>query len=100
MSETLRPGAQVVRLGVRGKGQVVRVDAGVCEVAWRQGRTHERLCELVWVGLRLLTRDGRSGRVAALGKRGDFRMRLPDARSCWMGPDELAPRVLEKENTL
>ena len=76
----IRPGAQVVRLGSRGKGQVVRVDGSVCEVAWRQGRTHEqhRLSELAWLGLRLLTRDGRAARVVDLGKRGDVWVRLPD----------------------
>ena len=97
----IRPGAQVVRPGVRGKGQVVRVDGSMCEVLWRQGRTQEQhsLSELAWVGLRVHTRDDRGGKVVALGKRGDVRVRLPEGRCCWMDAEELAPRVLEKENT-
>jgi hypothetical protein len=50
----IRPGVAVVRLGARGRGQVIRIDGDTCEVAWRQGRTHERhpLSELAWLGLK------------------------------------------------
>ena len=96
-----RPGAQVVRFGVRGNGQVVRVDGDTCEVLWRTGRRREscRPTELAWVGLTLHTCDGRAGRVVDLGKRGDVWVRLQDGRCCWMATDEFAPRSLEKENT-
>ena len=95
----IRPGAQVVRPGTRGTGQVIRVDGDTCEVLWRQGRMQEQhsLSELAWVGLRVRTHDDRGGKVVALGKRGDVRVRLPDGRYCWMDAEELAPRVLERE---
>jgi hypothetical protein len=97
----IRLGAQVLRLGARGKGQVVRVDGDMCEVLWGTGRRRESCLqtELAWVGLTLHTCDGRTVRVVDLGKRGNVRVRLPDGRCRWMDADELAPRVLEKETT-
>jgi hypothetical protein len=86
----IRPGVRVVLLGGRGRGQVTRVDEGVCEVLWKNGSKRERVpeVELVWCGRRVRTRDGRAGRVIELGRSGGFRVRI--AGEChWMTSDEL-----------
>ena len=86
----IRPGVRVALLGGRDKGQVTRVDAGVCEVLWQNGGKRERIpqVELVWCGRRVRTRDGRAGKVIELGRSGRFRVRM--AGGChWMTPDEL-----------
>lgn len=90
----IRPGMQVIRLGFRGKGQVVAVDSdGLCEVFWQRGGKRERHPEsdLVWCGLTVHTCDGRPAKVTALGYN-KVRVRLSDRACCWMNADELAPR--------
>lgn len=87
-------GRQVIRLGNRLKGQIVRSAANSCEVLWGNGKRENcSPSELAWVGLTVHTCDGRPGRVMELGRSGNIRVRLSDGACHWMHPDELAPRV-------
>jgi hypothetical protein len=90
----IRPGTQVIRLGVKGKGNIVRVEGGNALVLWKNGDRRESLplSELAWVGLTVHTCDGRAGRVIELGRNMSVRVRLADRRQCWIEPGELAPR--------
>jgi hypothetical protein len=90
----IRIGAQVVKLGSKGKGNVIRVEGGDVLVLWKNGDRRESLplSELAWVGLAVHTCDGRAGRVIELGRNTSVRVRLADRRQCWMEPGELAPR--------
>ncbi|MGA2755429.1 MAG: hypothetical protein ABSE53_16860 [Terracidiphilus sp.] len=90
----IRPGTQVVRLGQRGKGQVVGIDGDTCAVLWRNGPKREShpQTELAWIGLAIHTRDGRAGRVVELGRNTAVCVRLADGRRAWMQAEELAPR--------
>ena len=95
----IRPGAQVIRLGIKGKGNIVRIDGGEALVRWKNGDRRESLplSEIAWVGLTVHTCDGRAGRVIELGRNTSVRVRLADRRQCWMEPGELAPREHKAE---
>ena len=98
----IRPGVQVARPGIPGRGQVIRVDGAWVEVLWRRGGKRERApqVELAWVGLQVHTRDGRAGRVIELGKIGNVRVRLSGGGCYWMGADELAPHERAEQSEL
>jgi len=86
----IRPGLQVIRLGFRGKGQIVGIDSdGLCEVLWQRGAQRHPECDLVWCGLTVHTCDGRPGKVVALGYN-KVRVRLSNGTRCWMSADEFA----------
>lgn len=93
----MRPGLAVVRLGVRGRGQVTDVENGMCRVVWPDRRESHPQSDLFWVGLSIHTRDGRPGKVIELGARGRVRVRLGNGARCWMSADEIAPRETKQD---
>jgi hypothetical protein len=88
----------VVKLGSKGKGNVIRIDGGDALVLWKNGDRRESLplSEMAWVGLTVHTCDGRAGRVIELGRNTAVCVRLADGRRVWMEPSELAPRGAEQ----
>jgi hypothetical protein len=96
----IRPGTRVARLGVRGLGGVIRVKDGRCLIRWAGGKKEEHLeTELAWVGLTIHTLDGRAGTIVELSRRtADIRVRLMAGVSCWLNPDEIAPRQPKQQD--
>jgi hypothetical protein len=87
----------VVKLGSKGRGNIVRVDGDRVEVLWRNGGVKRETVpqvELAWVGLAIHTFDGRAAKIVELGRTGKVRARLAEGHCCcWMTAAELAPRA-------